>query len=434
MFVLPVPAVTDVATTAAVTQGLNDNVVQTNEADGTVSRNAAFFTGALGTFTIYNAGATGDGYILRLRGRAQAYEPIGDFDQSPDGTGEVSWSAAKGLSRFVSLRTTLTTTISRVSSARVTGQSLLFQLDPAAFNSTFAVANANVALIEELGKKTRLVESAGLTTTATVAAAPFQLADGLELERQGIDGMQPQGGVSVYRDLSERDTVNAGVLYTYTYSPYALDIRSTPPRLAGPQRIHQVIPSVGYLHALSEHWTSVSQLGVSFTTPPTFADDRSAILFPTASQDLRYTAQDLSMVAQANVTYGSVVPRLGQGPSAGAVFLAFGNPFHDVALKRLMFVSRGQATYSSLRASTDASNQIIAVGGAIQARYALNSWLGVLGAYDLLFADVSTDVPGAVPPPAYIRQVFFVGLSGYFSSNTTLLTPIQVMETPFQPG
>jgi hypothetical protein len=90
---------------------------------------------------------------------------------------------------------------------------------------------------------------------------------------------------------------------------------------------------------------------------------------------------------------------------------------------------RAQVSYSSLITGIDQSTDLglYAFGGEV--RYGVNRWLGVLAGYDFRYATFTT--PGLYSPP-FAQQVFFVGLSGYFTNDRTVL-PLTTFTAPIQP-
>ena len=61
-------------------------------------------------------------------------------------------------------------------------------------------------------------------------------------------------------------------------------------------------------------------------------------------------------------------------------------------------------------------------------RYSVNTWLGLLGGYDVRYAVFEGQ--GALP--SLLRHVVFLGLSGFFTTEKTLPT-LQTFVSPVKP-
>ena len=168
--------------------------------------------------------------------------------------------------------------------------------------------------------------------------------------------------------------------------------------------------------------------GVLASAPPRDIDQR-AVLGPAGLAELYYTRPFFDLIVSAGYTWGTVNPRLGEGPEANASLLAMGIPRHIGSWKNLALIARVQTSYSTLVTGIAQSTKLglIAVGGEV--RYGVNRWLGVLGGYDLRYATFET--PGTFNPP-FLQQIFFIGLSGYFTNDRVVL-PLTTFSAPVQP-
>ncbi|WP_394842893.1 hypothetical protein LZC95_38205 [Pendulispora brunnea] len=434
MFALPIYAagnVTDVAATAAIVQGVNDNVIQTTDNSGDIDRHPATFTGLDGTFTFRITEPDTDVHGLRLRVRGQYYQSLdGSRTTDPDGTFQAVYASSITLTRFTTLTLSASNTITALTSARVGDGTLFFTVDPSTTQTTFTLTQGSATLVQELGQRWRLRQSGGILVTSTVSAPPFILAGGQELDRKGIDGVQPFSTTSVLHDISPRNTGDISVTYRYTYAPYSLDFRSSPPRAAGPQRIHQVIPDVGLTHLFTPDWLSLSRVGLSVSSAPNFSDSNKPVILPVVSEEIHFTNERWAFISAASFSYGSVTPRLGSGPTFSAQASLVGTPYPHGKFRNLMMTVQAVATHASLQASGSASTSINAAGASIEGRYPLTKGLGLSAGYDIRLSTIQTTGADLVP---FFRQILFIGLSGYLTTDGTIPV-LQLLNSPFRPA
>ncbi|HWL87017.1 MAG TPA: hypothetical protein VNO21_14520 [Polyangiaceae bacterium] len=434
MFALPIYAagnVSDVAATAAIVQGVNDNVIQTSDADGSIHRHPAAFTGVDSTLTFRVTEPDADVHGLRLRVRGQYYQSLDSTRTTdPDGTVQGAYSSSITLGKFTQLTLSLSGTITALTSARVGDGTLIFTVDPSTTQTTFTLTQGSFGLVQELSPRWRLRESGGLLVTSTVSAPPFVLAGGQELDRRGVDGIQPFATSSVLHDLTPRDIGDVSLTYRYTYAPYSLDFTSSPPRASGPQRIHQVIPDVGLTHLMTPDWLSMSRVGISISSPPNFSDSNKAVILPVASEEVHYSTERWAFIGATSFSYGSVTPRLGSGPTFGAQASLVGTPYPHGKYRNLMATAQFVATHASLQATDTASTAINAVGGSVEVRYPLTKGLGLSGGYDVRLSTIQTSGSDAVP---FFRQILFIGLSGFVTTDGTIPV-LQLLNSPFRPA
>ena len=434
MFALPIYAAgntADVAATAALVQGLNDNVIQTTDNSGNIDRHPATFTGVDGTFTFRITEPDTDVHGLRLRVRGQYYQSLdGSRAADPDGTLQATYSSSITLSRFSTLTLSASNTITALTSARVGDGTLLFTIDPSTTQTTFTLTNGSATLVHELSPRWRLRESGGVLVTSTISAPPFILAGGQELDRKGLDGVQPFGTVSLLHDFSARDTGDISLMYRYTWAPYSLDFRTSPARAAGPQRLHQVIPDIGLSHLFTPDWLALSRVGLSISSPPNFSDSDKPVILPIVSEEVHYTNERWAFISAASFSYGSVTPRLGSGPTFTAQASLVGTPYPHGKFRNLMVTVQAVGSHASLQASGSASTSINAAGASIEGRYPLTKGLGLSAGYDIRLSTIQTSGADLVP---FFRQILFVGLSGYLTTDGTIPV-LQLLNSPFRPA
>lgn len=434
MFPLPIYAVgnvSDVAATGAIIQGFNDNVIQTTDGNGDIDRHPATFTGLEGTLTLRLTEPDTDVHGLRLRIRGQYYQSLdGHPTADPDGTAQAAYASSITLGRFTQFSLSLSSTVTALTSARVGDGTLLFTIDPTTTQTTFTLSNGTMALVQEITPRWRFRQTGGALITTTIAAPPYRLAGGQMLDRRGFDGFQPFTTTSLLHDFTPRDTGDISVMYRYTYAPYSIDLRRSPPRAAGEQRLHQVIPDVGLNHLLTEDWMSISRLGLSVATPPNYTDSSKAVIMPVVSQELHFTNERWTLVAAGGFTYGSVTPRLGAGPTLSAQAALTGVPYSYGKFRNLMATFRAVATYANLQSSNSTTTDITAIGASAEGRYPLNTWLGVSAGLDVRLSTVQPTGGDLIP---YFRQIAFIGLSGYWTTDGEIPV-LQLLESPFRPA
>ena len=149
-----------------------------------------------------------------------------------------------------------------------------------------------------------------------------------------------------------------------------------------------------------------------------------------ASEEVHYTTERYTFIGQAGFSYGSVTPRLGSGPTFSAQGSLVGVPYPHGKFRNLMGTAQAVATYASLPASNSASTSLTAVGASFEIRYPLTKGLGVSGGYDVRLSTIKTTGSDLVP---FFRQIAFVGLSGYFTTDGTIPV-LQLLNSPFRPA
>ena len=426
---LPIYAVgnvSDVAATGALIQGFNDNVIQTTDGNGDIDRHPATFTGLEGTLTLRLTEPDTDVHGLRLAcagstiNRSTGTPP--PIPTAPAG----GYASSVTLGRFTQFSLSLSSTVTALTS-RASATDALFTVDPSLTQTTFTLSTGPWPSCRSSQRwRFRLTGGAG---HHDVAAPPYRLAGGQMLDRRGFDGFQPFTTASVLHDITPRDTGDISVMYRYTYAPYSIDLRQSPPRAAGEQRLHQVVPDVGLNHLLTPDWLSVSRLGLSIATPPNYTDSNKAVILPVASQEIHFTNERWTLVSSAAFSYGSVTPRLGAGPTLTGQAALTGVPYSYGKFRNLMATFRAVAMYANLQSSNNTTTDITAVGASAEGRYPLNTWLGVSAGLDVRLSTTQTSGGDLIP---FFRQIAFIGLSGYWTTDGEIPV-LQLLEAPFRP-
>jgi hypothetical protein len=430
-FALPLfLATTDLSANVAVVEGVNDNVVQTQQPNGNIDRHGAAFTGFVATGLYRISARDRDVHTFTLRGRSQAYIGFDNVGTTPpDGTLMGSYAASFVTSKSGSMTLSASATLTAVASARTGDGNLLLTLDPTVNGTTQGIYSAFASYSHSLSPRWTFTESVGTVVTTTISAPPTQAANGVVLERQGLDGVLPSATTTLSYELGQRDTGLLGVTYRYIYSPYSFDIAANPPVIGPPQQIHQLVPGIGLTHVFSDTVSSTTTAGLSIATPAQFETDRGLQFFPVGSQQILVTGRRWRTSALAAVSYGTISPRLGAGPSFSLVGTLSGAPIEGRAYRSLYLVAITQANHSVVPSALgDGKTTLQVFGASAELRYGLSRWLGLYSGYDVR---LSTQFDGTTAPS--FRQVIFLGLSGYWTTDGNL-PPIETTQSPYTPG
>src|SRR5262249_35994608 len=107
-----------------------------------------------------------------------------------------------------------------------------------------------------------------------------------------------------------------------------------------------------------------------------------------------------------------------------------GVPYSYGHWKKLVGMFNAVALYARQEASATATATLTAVGGSAQLRYPLTRVIGMIGGHDVRFSTIG---PSGGPTTPYFRQIVFIGLSGYWTTDPGIL-PFQILDAPFRPG
>lgn len=424
---LPVFATTDGAVNVAIVQGINDNLTQTRDANGDLDRHPATFTGIDGGGRLVLTSRGIDSQVLSVRARTQAYVGLdGPTSRGPTGTLAAGYLAGFSTGPRSSLSLSLTANLTSITSARAGDGNFLLTLDPTATGTSVASYSGSTSYSYTLAPRWTFTETLGARVTTTLSAPPLQAANGVVLDRTGLDGVLPSATSSLSHELGKRDVLLLLASYRYTYSPYSLDIATTPPTLGGPQGMHQVVPTVGVAHAISETVTATTTAGLSVSTRPTFDERTGPALFPVGSQGLSVLGRRWTVGALASVRYGSVTARLSAGPSYTFIGTIAGTPIEGRAYRSLYLVGHVLANHSSVPAAGGGSTGIDALAVGAELRYGLTRWLGLYTGYDVRVTSSQAN------EPLFVRQILFAGVSGYFTTDGNI-PPIETVQSPYTP-
>ncbi len=430
MWTLPVLPDTDVVTRAAVVEGYNTNTYQAQDDPNVpiIRRHPSPFTGVDADVELRFLGRDADRTIVNVDVRGNHYEPLQNEYQSDDGAVNALVASRLTLGPRTSLSISDDGAVTSFNAAHVT-DGTIFAFDPTQVRSTYWIDGLDLDFTHQLSPRWRLSQSTGAMISGTLQSPPTQLANGTLAEHRGLDYVMPYLETDLSHEFTARSSGDLMLLYQYAWQLFVVDYTQNPPRNIGPDKQAFATVLAGWTRRVTPELSTVLRAGAVLASAPPRDQDQRAILGPAAMGELYYARPFFDLVATAAYTWGTINPRLGDGPTATAALLAIGVPHHVGAWKDFALVARAQASYSTLVTGVDQSTHLglVAVGG--EARYGLNRWLGVLAGYDLRYA--TFDVPGQFSPP-FLQQVFFLGLSGYFSNDRSIL-PLTTFTAPVQP-
>jgi hypothetical protein len=430
LFVLPAMLDTEVVGRVAIVEGYNTNTYQAQDAPAVpvIRRHPSPFTGADANVELRILGRDTDRTTLNLDARANHYEPLQPESQSDDGALNGSFTMRRAVAPRTMLSISDGGAVTSFNAAHVT-DGTIFAFDPTQLRSTYWLNDFSAALAHQISPNWRLTQSVGAIVSGTLQSAPTQLPSGQRVEHRGLDYVMPYVEADLNRDFSLRTSADLMLLYQYSFQLYVLDFTSNPPRNIGPDKQAYLTGLGGWtLHESEEVSTVLRGGGVLASAPPRDPDQR-AILSPAGMGEIYYTRPFFDLVATGGYTWGTINPRLGSGPTGTGGLLAIGVPHPVGHWRNLAVVVRGQLSFSSLITGVAQSTELALYAAGGEVRYGMSRWLGLLAGYDFRYATFNT--PGLYSPP-FLQQVFFVGLSGYFTNDRSVL-PLTTFSAPVQP-
>jgi hypothetical protein len=420
---------TDIVARAALVEGYNTNTYQAQDNPNVpvIVRHPSPFTGAEADLELHFLGRDADRVTLNVDGRVNHYEPLQPESQSDDGAVNLAFGAHLALAPKATLVITESGSVTSFNASHVT-DGTIFAFDPTQLRSTYYINDVSAGIALQLSPNWRLSQSFGALVSGTIASSPTQTAAGITIEHRGLDYVTPTLEADLNRDFTARTSGDLMALYQYSYNLYVLDFTQNPPRNIGPDKQAFLTLLAGWTrHETPELSTVLRAGGVVGSAPPRDIDQRP-ILAPTAMGEIYYSRPFFDLVGSAGYSWGTVNPRLGSGPTASGGVLAVGIPRHIGAWKNLAFIGRSQASYSSLITGVGQSTSLGLFAAGFEARYGLNNWLGILAGYSIRYAWFNT--PDFSPP--FSQQIFFVGASGYWSTDRVVL-PLTTFGAPIEP-
>ena len=411
----------------AAVEGYNSNVIQTQDvAGGPATPHGSPFTGVDATAELYTWTSPTDTQVFRLQVRGQHYTPLNGYSVPDDGSANGAWNGSLTLSPRTSVSMLALATVTSVNSAEIS-DGPLFQVQPGGLERVYSLETARVALAHELTPRWRSVLGADVTASTTIRDAPTTTVGGQPFQHRGLDYVTPGVDASLFHDLTPADIVQLRVRYAPTYVAFLINSAATPPVYNGHATVEAGQTDVTWTHGYTEALRSTLRVGTYVSQAPPLDPDRRPILSPLAAAELIYLKRYWLATANVNYAYGSANPRLGFGPTAGAGFTVEGIPFPHGEGRNFSTILTGLGSRSVFQQAGALSRLSFAAASA-EFRYSVNTWLGVLGGYDIRY--VVFEGQGAFP--SLLRHVVFLGLSGFFTTEKTLPT-IQTFVSPVKP-
>jgi hypothetical protein len=426
---LPALPTTDIVTRAAVVEGYNSNTYQAQDSPALpiISRHPSPFTGIDANLELRFPGRDNDRTSLVVGARANHYEPLQHQNQSDDGALNLALASVATLAPRTTMSITDTGSVTSFNGAHMT-DGTIFAFDPTQVRSTYWVNDANVGIVRLLSPTWRLGLSIGGLISGTIQSPPTLMAGGRFVEHRGLDYVTPYAEADLDKDYNERTSGSLMLLYQYAYQLFVLDYTQTPPRNIGPNKQAYLTGLAGITRHFSPEVSCVLRLGGVLASAPPRDIDQRAVLSPAGTAELYYTRPLFDLVATAGYTWGSINPRLGDGPNATAGLLAIGVPHPVGPWRDFALIGRANAAYSVLITGVSQSSTLGLYAAGFEARYGLNRWLGVLAGYDVRYA--TFDTASFMPP--FFQQVVFVGLSGFWATDRSQL-PLTTFTAPVMP-
>ena len=427
--ILPIPLLgtTDLTARVSVVEGYNTNVEQTEDTPGgPVTPHPSPFTGADGMLELRVVGEYSE-HDFRIEGRGQHYEPLEHFTETDDGTGNASWTSLFVLGKNDTVRFLGTGTVSKLNSARIS-DGIIYQFDPALLDTTFMILSGELSFTHEFSATWRLIESAGDVASYTFSQPPIFLQNGQRLAHKGLDYYQPFSESSLLHDFSPNNTGELRFVYQFTHAPVVYDFAGNVPVDIGPEDTQIAELTAGFSHHFSPEFYAFGRLGGTVSSVPPQSTDTRPIFEPTLSLDAYYTKPYWYAHAGAGYDYAALDPRLGAGATLSGDAQLVGTPIPKGAWMNFAVLFDVHASHTDLTTGAVGgqftpspviqSTNLDLVAASAQIRYALNSWLGILGGYDLHYATFAGQ--SAFPP--VFQNIVYLGLSGFFSTDRTTPT------------
>ncbi len=422
---------TDYHAHVAIIEGYNTNVVQSQLVlGGPTTQNPAFFTGVDLALDMITWTTLTDRQDIRLGVRGQFYAPINGNGSVPpvDGTALASLNRSFTLSPSTIVYTGLGATLTSSNSALIQ-DGALFQVDPSNLDHVYTLENADVGLGHQLASRWRMGIAIDETVESTLSQGPtVDAATGGTVVHQGLDFATTSVDLNVSHEL---DPYNMGTLLSHTtaaYIPFTVNYGVVPPVDVGAStNVSETLQAL-WGHAYTEHLSSIVQLGATLAAPPPNDGGAAIMASPTGQASLIYARNYWLAHIDAGYAYGTANPALGYGFGAFGGAELRGVPYAHGIWNKLSVLAAGTASESQLIQPGGAETEFKFVVGSAEARWSLNTWLGLEAGYNVRYASYG----GAGAPPSLFRQIVFVGLSGYFANDKSLPT-LETFASPTTP-
>jgi hypothetical protein len=405
-------------------EGYNSNVVQTI---GPTTPHPALFTGLDVGVDLLTATST-DLQVFRLVARGQYYTSLNGYPEPSDGTVTGSFTRTLTLSPRTFLAAVVLGTITSSNSALIADGPVLVP-NPSSLTTVYAMGSARIGFSHELGPRWRLLGGVDTTFEEILSGPAYQISNGASISPDGLDDITPGADLTLAHDI---DPYNIGMLmlrYQLVDIPTVVDYATSPPTASGAALDHSLLATLGWNHAFTEHLRTTISAGGTLTSAPPLDPDQSLVLSPTATLVVTYLRSYWNAILSASYAYGSLDPRLGFGPGEAAGFTLQGIPYPHEAWNRLSVLANGIFDHAEYVQGVGDVAKLTYAGASAELRYGLNDWLGLVVGYDLYYSRFD----GAESYPPLLRNIGFLGVSGYFANDrslpllTTFVSPVAPM-------
>jgi hypothetical protein len=351
-----------------------------------------------------------------IEARGQHYVSAPDAD---DGTLDAMWSGAFTVGKRTTMQTGASATLTTSSSARLE-DGTLFQVNPYAVFRIYSVDGAHVGIIHELSPVWRLTASADVSTSTTLKENPITLADGSTAAHTGLDYATGAGALTLSRDFDPRNTGSFSGSLMNTYIAPGLPSTTATAATAATATSTSATNATanlafGWTHVFDEKLRSMATLGAAVAQRPPLDPGDVPIVSPLAGLAAVYTSSFWTTSAGISYSYGALNPSVGFGPTATATLSFQGIPFRRGAGARFSLFANGIATRSTLLQNNE-NVDLDYLAAAIQARYAVNGWLGFVAGDEINYTGFEQGDQG----PALLREVVFAGVSILVPNQRTM--------------
>jgi hypothetical protein len=399
-------------------EGYTSNSTETQaSATAPIIQHPALFTGLEGSADLFTWSGEDDPQTFRVSGRLQHYIPIDGNPSLDDGTLNGSWGGAFTLDRRTIASMNVVGTLTSSNSALIS-DGPLFQADPSTFTHVYTLENARLTVSHELSPRWRIVVGGDAWVGTTVSEAPLLLPNGANLYHSGLDYVTSDADISFNHDFGPADIGSIITRYSASFVAFVLNYAAVPPSYRGTAWNQAVSSLATWTHAFDQRLRMLVGAGASVSQAPPLDTNQQPVLSPAVNASLIYSRAYWLTTLGGSYSYGSANPRLGFGPSEGGSLTIQGLPSPRGTWSNLALLATGSVGNATFAQGGGISTQLVTGGASLEARYALNRWLGLAAGYNFVY--VNLEGPGSTGP--LVRNIVFAGLSGYFANDGTLPT------------
>ncbi len=418
---------TDYTARAAIVEGYNTNVYQSIDADGVGHRHASLFTGIEGMVQAHITGRDPDRHDFRFGGRAQHYMAK---DQQDDGSIFASWSSQFATSNRTRLIFGSSGTITSLNSSHIS-DGTLYLVDPTVLRRTYWLTTTDASVAHDLSPSWTVFQRLGFVTSGTLESAPLTAGSTAIPAPAGIDYMQFESETTAAKVFTPRTTGDVRWLVRDTYSAFRLDLANPANRL-GAANFLSGTATAAVTYTFTPRLVNRIGAGASIASAPPLDHDQHLVISPTFVDQLNYSRETWYTTITAQYAYGTLNPRLGTGPGVTAGAVIVGIPYPVGHWRNLGVLGAGSASYATISTGVGPSATLNSYGASAQLRYATSTWLGITAGYTAHYSSLTGSSALAQATLPLTRHVFFVGLSGYWSTDPSV-PPLATFQPPVAP-